>query len=42
MNSLCCLQKWHKSEDAAVAARRMLKAVAETHSVDHHDLHITC
>jgi diguanylate cyclase (GGDEF)-like protein/PAS domain S-box-containing protein len=27
--------------DAAVVARRMLKVVAETHSVDHRDLHIT-
>ena len=29
-------------ENPTVAVRRMLKAVAETHSVDHHDLHITC
>jgi diguanylate cyclase (GGDEF)-like protein len=28
-------------EDAAVAARRMLTAVAECHSVEHHDLHVT-
>lgn len=30
-----------QSEDAAITARRMLKAVAETHSIDSHDLHIT-
>jgi diguanylate cyclase (GGDEF)-like protein/PAS domain S-box-containing protein len=29
------------SEDAAIAARRMLRAVAELHSVDQHDLHVT-
>ncbi len=29
------------SEDAAIAARRMLRAVAEPHSVDQHDLHVT-
>jgi diguanylate cyclase (GGDEF)-like protein/PAS domain S-box-containing protein len=29
------------AEDAAISARRMLKAVAEAHSVDQHDLHIT-
>jgi diguanylate cyclase (GGDEF)-like protein len=29
------------SEDAAVTARRMLRAVAEAHSIDRHDLHIT-
>lgn len=28
-------------EDAAATARRMLQAVAEVHSVDQHDLHIT-
>jgi diguanylate cyclase (GGDEF)-like protein/PAS domain S-box-containing protein len=28
-------------EDAALTARRMLQAVAEVHSVDHHDLHVT-
>jgi diguanylate cyclase (GGDEF)-like protein/PAS domain S-box-containing protein len=28
-------------EDAAVVARRMLRAVAEPHSIDWHDLHIT-
>jgi diguanylate cyclase (GGDEF)-like protein/PAS domain S-box-containing protein len=30
-----------RSEDAALAARRMLQAVAEAHSIDQHDLHIT-
>jgi diguanylate cyclase (GGDEF)-like protein len=28
-------------EDAAISSRRILKAVAEAHSIDHHDLHIT-
>jgi len=28
-------------EDGAITARRMLKAVAESHSVDQHDLHVT-
>ena len=28
-------------EDAALSAQRMLKAVAEAHSIDQHDLHIT-
>jgi diguanylate cyclase (GGDEF)-like protein/PAS domain S-box-containing protein len=30
------------SEDASVAARRMLRAVAEAHFIDQHDLHVTC
>jgi diguanylate cyclase (GGDEF)-like protein/PAS domain S-box-containing protein len=29
------------AEDAALAARRMLQAVAEAHAVDQHDLHVT-
>jgi diguanylate cyclase (GGDEF)-like protein/PAS domain S-box-containing protein len=29
------------SEDAAMTARRMLQAVAEAHSIDQHDLHVT-
>jgi diguanylate cyclase (GGDEF)-like protein len=29
------------AEDAAVSARRLLMAVAEAHSIDQHDLHIT-
>ena len=28
-------------EDAAITARRMLKAVAEAHPIDQHDLHVT-
>ena len=28
-------------EDAAITARRMLKAVAEPHPIDHHELHVT-
>ena len=30
-----------QSEDAAISAGRMLHAVAEAHSIDHHDLHVT-
>jgi diguanylate cyclase (GGDEF)-like protein/PAS domain S-box-containing protein len=30
-----------QSEDAAVTARRMLQAVAQPHSIDQHDLHVT-
>ena len=29
------------SEDAAITARRMLQAIAEVHSIDQHDLHVT-
>jgi diguanylate cyclase (GGDEF)-like protein len=29
------------SEDAAIAARKLLQAVGGVHSIDHHDLHIT-
>ena len=29
------------AEDAAITARRMLKAVSEPHSIDQHDLHVT-
>jgi diguanylate cyclase (GGDEF)-like protein/PAS domain S-box-containing protein len=35
------LSEVQHSEDAAISARRMLQAVAEAHSVDHHDLHVT-
>ena len=35
------LAEVEQSEHAAVTARRILKAVAETHSMDQHDLHIT-
>jgi diguanylate cyclase (GGDEF)-like protein/PAS domain S-box-containing protein len=35
------LSEVEQSEDAAISARRMLHAVAETHSIDKHDLHIT-
>jgi diguanylate cyclase (GGDEF)-like protein/PAS domain S-box-containing protein len=31
-----------QAENLTIAVRRMLKAVAEAHSIDHHDLHITC
>jgi diguanylate cyclase (GGDEF)-like protein/PAS domain S-box-containing protein len=30
-----------QSEDTAITARRMLQAVAEAHSIDQHDLHVT-
>jgi diguanylate cyclase (GGDEF)-like protein/PAS domain S-box-containing protein len=35
------LSEMEQSEDAAIAARRMLDAVAEVHSIDQHDLHVT-
>jgi diguanylate cyclase (GGDEF)-like protein len=35
------LSEEEHSEDAAVAARRMLQAVAEAHSIDQRDLHVT-
>jgi diguanylate cyclase (GGDEF)-like protein/PAS domain S-box-containing protein len=35
------LSELERSEDAAIAARKMLQAVAEAHSVDQHDLHVT-
>jgi EAL domain-containing protein (putative c-di-GMP-specific phosphodiesterase class I) len=35
------LSEVEQAEDAAVAARRMLDSVAEAHSIDQHDLHVT-
>ena len=35
------LSEVEQSEDAAIAATRMLHAVAETHTIDQHDLHVT-
>jgi diguanylate cyclase (GGDEF)-like protein/PAS domain S-box-containing protein len=35
------LSEMQQSNDAAVAARRILQAVAEAHSIDQHDLHVT-
>jgi diguanylate cyclase (GGDEF)-like protein/PAS domain S-box-containing protein len=35
------LSEVQHGEDAAIAARRMLDAVAEAHSVENHDLHVT-
>ena len=35
------LSEVERSEDTAISARRMLQAVAEAHSVDNHDLHVT-
>jgi diguanylate cyclase (GGDEF)-like protein/PAS domain S-box-containing protein len=38
---LVVLQDIERAEDAAIAAKRILKALAETHSIDGHDLQIT-
>jgi diguanylate cyclase (GGDEF)-like protein/PAS domain S-box-containing protein len=35
------LSEVQRSEDAAIAASRMLMAVAEAHSIDDHELHVT-
>jgi len=35
------LSEVEQSEDAVITARRMLQAVAEPHSIDKHDLHVT-
>ena len=35
------LSEVHRSEDAAISALRILQAVAEAHSIDQHDLHVT-
>jgi diguanylate cyclase (GGDEF)-like protein/PAS domain S-box-containing protein len=35
------LSEVEQPEDAAISARRMLQAVAQSHSIDHHDLHVT-
>jgi diguanylate cyclase (GGDEF)-like protein/PAS domain S-box-containing protein len=35
------LSEMEESEDAAIAAIRILKAVAEPHSIEQHDLHVT-
>ena len=35
------LSEMEQAEDAAITARRMLKAVAEAHSIGQHDLHLT-
>jgi diguanylate cyclase (GGDEF)-like protein/PAS domain S-box-containing protein len=35
------LSEVNQPEDTAITARRMLKAVAEAHSIDQHDLHVT-
>jgi diguanylate cyclase (GGDEF)-like protein len=35
------LSEMEHSEDAAITARRMLHVVAEVHSIDQHDLHVT-
>lgn len=35
------LSELHFIEDAAISSRRILKAVAEAHSIDLHDLHVT-
>jgi diguanylate cyclase (GGDEF)-like protein/PAS domain S-box-containing protein len=38
---LVLLQGIEHAEDAAIAARRILKALAETHTIDGRDLHVT-
>ncbi len=35
------LSEVEQTEDAAITARRMLRAVAEAHPIDQHDLHVT-
>jgi len=35
------LSEVERPEDAAITARRMLQALAEAHSIDQHDLHVT-
>ena len=35
------LSEVHQPEDAAIAAGKMLQAVAEVHSIDEHELHVT-
>jgi diguanylate cyclase (GGDEF)-like protein/PAS domain S-box-containing protein len=35
------LSEIERPEDAAISAIRMLQAVAQVHSIDHHDLHVT-
>jgi diguanylate cyclase (GGDEF)-like protein/PAS domain S-box-containing protein len=35
------LSEVEQQEDPAITARRMLEAVAQSHSIDHHDLHVT-
>jgi diguanylate cyclase (GGDEF)-like protein/PAS domain S-box-containing protein len=35
------LSEVEQSDDAAISAMRMLQAVAEAHSIDQHDLHVT-
>jgi diguanylate cyclase (GGDEF)-like protein len=35
------LSEMQRAEDAATMATRMMRAVTEAHSIDHHDLHIT-
>ena len=35
------LSEMEHSEDAAISAIKMLQAVAEAHSIDQHDLHVT-
>jgi diguanylate cyclase (GGDEF)-like protein/PAS domain S-box-containing protein len=36
------LSEEEDSEDASTIAKRMLRAVAEAHFIDQHDLHVTC
>jgi diguanylate cyclase (GGDEF)-like protein/PAS domain S-box-containing protein len=36
------LSEEEDSEDASITAKRLLRAVAEAHFIDQHDLHVTC
>ena len=40
-NSLCCSPKWNNRKILPSRRARILQAVAEAHSIDQHDLHIT-
>src|SRR6202040_3895383 len=35
------ISEMEKPEDAAITAKRILRAVSEVHSIDQHDLHVT-
>ena len=35
------LSEIEHADDAVISAKRILQAVAQTHSIDHHDLHVT-
>ena len=41
MNSSCCFPKWSDRRIPPLRRGECLQAVAEAHSIDHHDLHVT-